>query len=125
MNLTNTVLCYYAANLEYEKSMEYLMTCLEEEGVLENTVIVITGDHYPYALHAYEKHLTEDIDDVLGKYKDFCPKFAKKYADLNSVIGNAVGSYIEEVKNGSFPADEHIFTMNSEEKVKIEYASSN
>ncbi len=50
LNLTNTVLCYYAANLEYEKSMEYLMSCLEKEGVLDNTVIVITGDHYPYSL---------------------------------------------------------------------------
>ncbi|MCQ2512415.1 MAG: sulfatase-like hydrolase/transferase [Lachnospiraceae bacterium] len=49
-DFTNTVLSYYAANLEYEKAMEYLLECLEEEGILENTVIVMTGDHYPYSL---------------------------------------------------------------------------
>ena len=47
---TNTVLSYLAANLEFEKSMEYLLDELEKAGVLENTVIVMTGDHYPYSL---------------------------------------------------------------------------
>lgn len=63
------------------------------------------------------------IDDILGKYKDFSPKFAKKYADLNSVISNATREYIYEVKNGIFPAEEHIFTMRQEEKDKLEYAT--
>ncbi len=49
-DLTPTVLSYYAANLEYERAMEQLLTALEEEGILENTVFVITGDHYPYSL---------------------------------------------------------------------------
>lgn len=47
---TNSVLSYLAANLEFEKAMEYLLSELEKAGVLENTVILITGDHYPYSL---------------------------------------------------------------------------
>lgn len=41
---------YLSSNLELEKAMVYLEQRLEEEGVLDNTVIVMTGDHYPYYL---------------------------------------------------------------------------
>ncbi|MBO7730347.1 MAG: LTA synthase family protein [Lachnospiraceae bacterium] len=47
---TNAVLSYIAANLEFEKSMEYLLQQLEDAGILEDTVIVMTADHYPYSL---------------------------------------------------------------------------
>ena len=65
------------------------------------------------------------IDDVLGKYKDFTPKFSKRYADLNEVINNAVKTYIDEVKTVKFPSEEHIFEMKEEERKKLEYASNN
>ncbi len=41
---------YLAANYELEKAMEYLVARLEEAGKLDKTMIVITGDHYPYYL---------------------------------------------------------------------------
>ena len=63
------------------------------------------------------------IDDILGKYKDFTPKFAKKYADLNSVIGSSVSEYVEDVKRSKFPTEEHIFVMKQEEREKLENAS--
>ena len=47
---TNAVLSYIAANLEFEKSMEYLLQQLEDAGLLEDTVIVMSADHYPYSL---------------------------------------------------------------------------
>ena len=65
------------------------------------------------------------IDDVLGKYKDFTPKFAKKYADLNTVIKAALQEYVKEVKTHIFPAEEHVFTMKEEEKEKLENVSCN
>ncbi len=49
------------------------------------------------------------IYDLLGMDKDFNPKFLKKYADLFSVITDAVGEYIREVKEGIFPDEEHSF----------------
>lgn len=65
------------------------------------------------------------IDDILGKYKDFSPKFVKKYADIENVISTAVKSYISDVKTEKFPSEEHVFNMNDEERGKLEYASNN
>ncbi len=44
------VKAYLAANLEVENMLRELMRGLEEAGCLENTVIVLTSDHYPYGL---------------------------------------------------------------------------
>jgi len=35
------------------------------------------------------------------------PRFVKKYADVNSIIKNAVIEFAEEVKSGKFPSQEH------------------
>lgn len=45
--------------------------------------------------------------DMLGLNGDFHPKFLKKYAELRDVVTKATQSYITEVKEGLFPADEH------------------
>lgn len=60
------------------------------------------------------------IDDITGKYSDFTPKFAKKYADIKSVILDSIQNYIYEVKNNQFPEEEHIFKMSPEENQKLE-----
>ena len=39
----------------------------------------------------------------------FKPKFVKRYADLGRVIREAVGSFVGEVRSGSFPDDDHSF----------------
>jgi phosphoglycerol transferase MdoB-like AlkP superfamily enzyme len=41
---------YLACNLELEFALEKLIKMLDEEGVLNNTVIAISPDHYPYGL---------------------------------------------------------------------------
>ena len=50
-------------------------------------------------------------NDLLGVSNGFCPKFVKKYADLHSITVGAVKSYINEVKDRSFPAPEHTFKI--------------
>ena len=49
------------------------------------------------------------INDMLGLYDKFTPKHVKKYANLNQEIKKAVKSYISDVKNCSFPDNEHSF----------------
>ena len=44
------VKCYHAANLELENAMTALLNALEKAGIADDTVIVITPDHYPYGL---------------------------------------------------------------------------
>lgn len=56
-------------------------------------------------------------DDILGKYDDFKPKFARRYANLSSIIKQAVTDYKEDVIAGSFPAESEIFKLNEEEKL--------
>jgi 3-methyl-2-oxobutanoate hydroxymethyltransferase len=65
------------------------------------------------------------IDDLLGKYSDFTPKFAKKYANLSEIIKNATTEYIEDVKNSSFPTDEHCFHLEKCEKDRLYNANDN
>ena len=43
------------------------------------------------------------MHDMLGINKGFSPKFLRRYADLSSVINDAVGAYIDDVKTGDFP----------------------
>ncbi len=38
-----------------------------------------------------------------GINKGFSPKFLRRYADLSTVINQAVSSYIEDVKTSDFP----------------------
>ncbi|WP_210469170.1 3-methyl-2-oxobutanoate hydroxymethyltransferase [Sporosarcina sp. 6E9] len=43
------------------------------------------------------------------------PKFVEKFADSGTVIRDGLKDYVEAVKEGSFPADRHRFTMKEEE----------
>ncbi len=49
------------------------------------------------------------INDMLGLFERFVPKFVKKYADLHVQMQAAIGQYVAEVKSGKFPDDEHSF----------------
>ena len=47
--------------------------------------------------------------DLLGMNAEFQPKFLKRFADLHSIIGEALGSYRQQVQGGEFPGPEHAF----------------
>jgi 3-methyl-2-oxobutanoate hydroxymethyltransferase len=52
------------------------------------------------------------LHDMLGLFTDFVPKHTKRYALLAETIREAFTQYTQEVKEGSFPAEEHSFTMD-------------
>ncbi|NNU78861.1 3-methyl-2-oxobutanoate hydroxymethyltransferase [Halovulum dunhuangense] len=49
------------------------------------------------------------VDDMLGLFSDFRPKFVKRYAELAETADAAIARYAEEVRTRSFPGPEHEF----------------
>lgn len=52
--------------------------------------------------------------DMLAIFSDFTPKFVKQFAQVGEVMQQAFRDYITEVKEGSFPAKEHTYTVSDE-----------
>ena len=49
------------------------------------------------------------VDDMLGMTKGFSPKFLRRYADLNTVMTDAIDNYIRDVKSCDFPNSEESY----------------
>lgn len=47
--------------------------------------------------------------DLLGITNQFKPRFLRKYADLNTIISEAVSHYVEDVKQKSFPTENEAY----------------
>lgn len=50
------------------------------------------------------------IHDILGLCEKYSPKFVKRYAELGPLIAEAVSSYVDDVRAGTFPTAEHSFS---------------
>ena len=49
------------------------------------------------------------VDDMLGLFTDFRPKFVKRYGELGHAASAAIAAYAEDVRARRFPAPEHTF----------------
>ena len=49
------------------------------------------------------------MHDMLGINQGFSPRFLRRYADLATVMADAVGRYIDDVKSGDFPSAEESY----------------
>lgn len=49
------------------------------------------------------------IDDMLGLFTEFRPKFVKRYAELGKTADEAIAAYAADVRARAFPAAEHAF----------------
>lgn len=69
---STAVQAYIACHLELEYAMAYLMEQLEAAGQLDNTVIVMTTDHFPYGLSVkqYSELAGEKKDSDFGIYEN-------------------------------------------------------
>lgn len=61
ITLDNEMFWYLAANIELDLALGHLLTELENAGRLEDTVIVIFGDHYAYGI---DDNVIWDYDDI-------------------------------------------------------------
>jgi 3-methyl-2-oxobutanoate hydroxymethyltransferase len=55
------------------------------------------------------------LHDLVGMFDGFTPKFAKRYAELGTAMGDALRAFRAEVESGAFPAREHSYAMAEEE----------
>ena len=61
LDMSENARAYIACHIELDKALEYILQQLEEAGQLDRTVIVMSADHYPYAM------TTEQYEELAGK----------------------------------------------------------
>ncbi|MCB2142225.1 MAG: 3-methyl-2-oxobutanoate hydroxymethyltransferase, partial [Rhodobacteraceae bacterium] len=49
------------------------------------------------------------VDDMLGMFTDFRPRFVRRYAELGAEADQAIAAYAADVRARRFPAPEHVF----------------
>lgn len=97
LDLSETSKGYIATHIELDKALKYLMEELEKENILDDTVIVLVADHYPYGLRNNEMYeLNKNIkDEKFDIHKNFLaiynseikdPIFIDKYASNIDIL---------------------------------------
>ncbi len=91
---SNEVKAYLAAQIELDLALQTLIEKLEEAGKLDNTVIALVGDHYPYALSL------DNINEISSYKRDKTfeinrSNFILWNNNTETVIVNKVGSQID------------------------------
>ncbi len=97
LDLSETSKGYIATHIELDKALKYLMEELEKENILDDTVIVLVADHYPYGLKNNEMYeLNKNIkDEKFDIHKNFLaiynseikdPIFIDKYASNIDIL---------------------------------------
>ena len=102
---SEAVKCYLASQMELELAMESLVSQLEEAGELDDTVIVLSADHYPYGLTdgEYSELFGHPVDPVFEIYENTLilwsagleePVYVDKYCsslDIMPTLANLFG----------------------------------
>lgn len=83
------------------------------EGVIETLAAQITGELEIPTIGIGASPACDGqvlvVDDMLGLFSDFTPKFVRKYAMLAEHISKAAENYARDVREGTFPSDAEIF----------------
>lgn len=66
LDCSDTIKAYIACNLEVEYAMQSLLEQLESAGIADDTLVVLTADHYPYCLEKSDAWYTDK--DYLSEY---------------------------------------------------------
>ncbi len=91
-NYSNKIKAYLATNIELDKAVENLVEKLKDENKLDDTLIIITPDHYPYGL------TTKHLNEVSSINRD--DKFENYHTSLIMYNPNIEKTYIDKVVSG-------------------------
>jgi 3-methyl-2-oxobutanoate hydroxymethyltransferase len=58
--------------------------------------------------------------DLLGMYQGQTPRFVKRYAELAEEIGVSLAEYVADVRTGTFPEEQHTYSIADEELARFE-----
>ena len=91
---SNNVKAYLATQIELDRALESLINGLEEAGILEDTVIALVGDHYPYTLTIDEINELSDYerDEIVEVNRS---NFIIWNSEMETVEVDKVGSQID------------------------------
>ena len=91
---SNNVKAYLATQIELDRALEALIDGLEEQGILEDTVIALVGDHYPYTLTIDEVNELSDYerDEIVEVNRS---NFILWNSEIETVEVDKVGSGID------------------------------
>ena len=107
-----------------EKSRQYLIEsaqALEEAGAFSMVLELIQADtaeeitnsiHIPTIGIGSGKNCDGQvlvINDILGLYDIYTPKFVRKYAELPPIIEKAARGFVDDVRSGNYPSEEESF----------------
>lgn len=153
LNYSEKPLAYLAAQIELDKALESLINLLDEKGVLDDTVIALVGDHYPYymsidevnELSSYKKDNVVEVNrsnfilwnknmekievDKVGSQIDVLPTLYNLFGvnyDSRLIIGKDILSTTEGLAifgNRSFVTDKGTYFANSRKFVPKKGAS--
>ena len=60
--------------------------------------------------------------DLLGMYAGPTPRFVKRYAELADEIRGSLETYVTEVRDGSFPEEQHTYSIPEDELFRFDEA---
>ena len=91
LNYSEKPLSYLAAQIELDQALELLIKKLDEAGKLEDTVIALVGDHYPYYLSL------DEVNEIASYEKDSVVEINRS----NFILWNSEMDTVEVDKVGS------------------------
>jgi 3-methyl-2-oxobutanoate hydroxymethyltransferase len=87
-------------------------------------VTKIIRDELPIPIYSIGAGIHADgqvmiVSDLVGHFQAFTPKFVKRYGDVAGEMTKSFESYINEVKEGKFPGEDHAYRMIDGELPKL------
>ncbi|MBR1460752.1 3-methyl-2-oxobutanoate hydroxymethyltransferase, partial [bacterium] len=64
-------------------------------------------------------------DDLFGKYSEFTPKFARKYANMQEIITQTTQQYIQDIKTNKYPNENEVYKLTTQEASELAKIQNN